>query len=149
MCVCVCVCVCVNALLLKGSYVLMRCKWLQEVVSHSLNGTPPHLWSPDFGGLGVVIVMLPRPPDRLWRIGLGWSIDRHVAASFSFSSPPSHIVLPRAVCQEISKKSDSLPHEVPQRESIVQSKKCHVPAASNTQIKTDFMCDNLCKALYI
>lgn len=47
-----CVCVCLNASLLKGSYVLMRCKWLQEVVSHSLNGTPPHLWSPDFWGSG-------------------------------------------------------------------------------------------------
>lgn len=46
-------CVCLSALLLEGSYVLMRCKWLQEVVSQSLNGMPLHLWSPDFGGLGL------------------------------------------------------------------------------------------------
>lgn len=85
--------VCLHASLLKGSYVLMRCKWLQEVVSHSLNRTPLHLWSPDFGGPRVVIVMLFRPPDRLWRIGFDWSIDRHVAASFSFSSTPPSLPL--------------------------------------------------------
>lgn len=44
-----------------------------------------------FGGPGVVIVMLPHPPDRPWRIGFDGSIDRHVAASFfllSRSHPP-------------------------------------------------------------
>lgn len=60
----------------------MRCKWLQEVVFHSVNGTPPHVWSPEFWGPGVVIVMLLRPPDRLWRIVFDGSIDKHVAASF-------------------------------------------------------------------
>lgn len=108
-----CVCECLNASLLKGSYVLMRCKWLREVVSHSFNGTPHYLWSPDFGGPGVVIVMLPRPPDRLWRIGFDWSIDRHVAASFSFSASPS---LPLA----------SFSHELFHKKALRNWTACHI-----------------------
>lgn len=147
-----CLCVCLYASLLKGCYVLMRCKWLQEVVSPSLNGMPLHLWSPDFGSLGVVIVMLPHPPDHLWRIGFEQSIDRHVAASLSFSSsspppslPPSHSILPWAFSQVSLKKLDRLPHRVPQWKSIVLSMKMSSPSG----IKADLFCDNVCKILYI
>lgn len=47
----------------------------------------------NFGVRGVVIVMLLRPPDCLWRIVFDGCIDKHVAASFfipftSFSPEP-------------------------------------------------------------
>ncbi|CAB1429456.1 unnamed protein product [Pleuronectes platessa] len=49
-----------------------------EVVSLSLNGTPPPPFEVlVFGGPGVVIVRPPRPPDRLWGLGFDRSIDNH------------------------------------------------------------------------